>query len=493
MTSPIELRDPLQARDWLWQGLCLSAIQPLTAAEVSRTLAWCIELASEQQPLPPVGIIADLGRLLDRDGYDRLSHDAGGHDRTKHSALLNPSGRRWPWHARYEDYVLGKALSDTSFERGATALARYRGRDRDRATAFVIEQFRRRAGAAAAVLSVAVLRELAKVTPETLLARGYESLMAGPRTDLVAMLEQWSTAARQLGECLGGEDLYELEQGTVLLAYSRRLALRQTLSLADHWLKVAPAKPSIKSSRRRDVATRLMDEDQYPVGGFSSISNRGTIESLLHSQLAYMEPTRGVEPDMFDIKFLRDELLYYARDENQFLRRRRTIVFAMPSDWSTFRAKAAGASHQTSILLTTFVVTTIRLLTQWLGDEALKFHLVFHPSSHSNCDPEIELLQMALKDHSEHGSLTIERLHTYELADRCQHWGQRSLCQVIVVGNDYPTPATHEEDWLDVQIGNSPVIAHVDQEVLMAIDGTFSGDPWNVAAVQLAAMLVARG
>ena len=27
-------------------------------------------------------------------------------------------------------------------------------------------------------------------------------------------------------------------------------------------------------------------------------------------------------PDLFDIKFLRDELLYYARDENRFLRRR---------------------------------------------------------------------------------------------------------------------------------------------------------------------------
>lgn len=511
MTAPIELRDPLQARDWLWQGLCLAAIQPLTGAEVSRALAWCIELASEQQPLPPLGIVADVGRLLDRDGYDRLSHGAASGDRAKHSALLNRAGRRWPWHVRYEDYVLGKVLADTSFERGATALARYRGRgrnpdrDSDRATAFVIEQIRRRAGASAAILSVAVLRELVKVSPETLLARGYESLLAGPRPDLVAMIEQWSTAARQLGECLGGEDLYELEQGTVLLAYSRRLALRQTLALVDRWLKLSPPKPSIKPSRRRDVATRLLDEDQYPVGGFTSISNRGSIESLLHSQLAYMEPddastessntaqSEKVRPDLFDIKFLRDELLYYSRDENQFLRRRRTIVFALPADWSTLRAKAAGASHQTSILLAAFVVTTIRLLIEWLGDEALRFHLVFHPSGHSNCDAEIELLQMALKDQAEHGSLTIDRLHTHELADRCQHLGQRSLCQVVVVGNDYPTPAAHEEEWLDVQIGKSPVIAKVDEEVMTVVDATFSSDPWNVTAVQLAAMLVGRG
>src|SRR5262249_46223176 len=84
MTSLIDLRDPLQARDWVWQGLCAAAIQPVTPAEASRTLAWCIELASEQQPLPPVGIIADVGRLLDRDGYDRLSHGSGSTHGVKH-------------------------------------------------------------------------------------------------------------------------------------------------------------------------------------------------------------------------------------------------------------------------------------------------------------------------------------------------------------------------------------------------------------------------
>ena len=35
---------------------------------------------------------------------------------------------------------------------------------------------------------------------------------------------------------------------------------------------------------------------------------------------------------MFDIKFIRDELLYYSRDENQFLRRRRAFVFGLSAD-----------------------------------------------------------------------------------------------------------------------------------------------------------------
>ena len=57
------------------------------------------------------------------------------------------------------------------------------------------------------------------------------------------------------------------------------------------------------------MPTRVLDEDQYPVGGYTSISTRGSIESLLHSQLAYMEPE---SPDLFDMKFVRDELFYYS-------------------------------------------------------------------------------------------------------------------------------------------------------------------------------------
>ena len=85
-----------------------------------------------------------------------------------------------------------------------------------------------------------------------------------------------------------------------------------------------PRQAPRQRARRFEVPTRFLEEDTYPVGGFSSLSTRGTIESLLHSQLAYMEPDE--RPDLFDIKFVRDELLYYARDENNFLRRRRTFV-----------------------------------------------------------------------------------------------------------------------------------------------------------------------
>src|SRR6185295_9713646 len=101
-----------------------------------------------------------------------------------------------------------------------------------------------------------------------------------------------------------------------------------------------------------------------PVGGFSSLSTRGTIESLLHSQLAFME--KEDRPDLFDMKFLRDELLYYARDENQFLRRRRTFIFALFPDLRHTRVKDPALPYQRGILLLGLVLVMVRRLSDWL-------------------------------------------------------------------------------------------------------------------------------
>src|SRR6202040_3897497 len=94
---------------------------------------------------------------------------------------------------------------------------------------------------------------------------------------------------------------------------------------------------------------------------------------LLDSQLAFMETDR---PDLFDIKFLRDELLYYARDENQFLRRRRTFVFALYPDLVRARFKDADLPWQRIILLLALLIVVVRKLSEWLAAEALVFEFL---------------------------------------------------------------------------------------------------------------------
>src|SRR5204862_3015308 len=128
-------------------------------------------------------------------------------------------------------------------------------------------------------------------------------------------------------------------------------------------------------SRRNEIPTPILDEDNYPVGGFTSISTRGSIESLLHSQLAFMEPDD--RPDLFDVKFLRDELLYYSRDENQFLRRRRTFVIALDADLVQTRFKDAELPWQRGVLLLAVIVGLVRKLCEGLSTEALVVDIVF--------------------------------------------------------------------------------------------------------------------
>src|SRR6185437_1043138 len=82
-------------------------------------------------------------------------------------------------------------------------------------------------------------------------------------------------------------------------------------------------------------------------------------------------------PDLFDIKFLRDELLYYARDENQFLRRRRTFVFILYPDLDQTRFKDRGLEFQRGVLLLALLYTIVRKLSEWLSTDALTFHFLF--------------------------------------------------------------------------------------------------------------------
>ena len=125
---------------------------------------------------------------------------------------------------------------------------------------------------------------------------------------------------------------------------------------------------------RKEVPTRVHDEDQYPVGGYTSLSNRGSIESLLHSQLAYMEDE---SPDLFDMKFVRDELFYYSRDENQFLRRRRAFVFVLFPDLLAARFKDPELPHQRIVMLQSAILALVRRLTEWLSTDAIRFEVLF--------------------------------------------------------------------------------------------------------------------
>src|SRR5262249_37297042 len=162
-----------------------------------------------------------------------------------------------------------------TFARAGDVLRRFQGetqeRDQARGLAFVLAQFRGRAEFGGVDLSPAVIKALLEVPPQDALAQGWESLN---RQCLHPVLGELYTsllsASRRVAEVLAPEDVFELEHGTALAEFGERFALRQVLQAAARLEATLPARRIRPLTGRQEVPTRILDEDTYPVGGFSS-------------------------------------------------------------------------------------------------------------------------------------------------------------------------------------------------------------------------------
>jgi len=392
----VELRDAATARDYLLQGLWFQRVSKPSAASVKPALEWALEVASSGQPLQPLGFLADLGSIAFGTESGRQAKD-----------IATTPGWSVASARAYEDFLLGKIYADWTFERAADALRRYAGSDRAKGLAYVAKQFRDRAKLGGVELSPGVIRGLLSRSAEDNLRDGYESLERdGPSALLLSQYEELARAARRIGDILGGEDVIALEQRTALADMGTYVAHRQILQMAALFESRLPARPVRPWSGRKEVPTRVLDEDQYPVGGYSSISNRGSIESLLHSQLAYMETDES--PDLFDVKFVRDELFFYSRDENQFRRRRRVFVFVWNPSLTEARFKDSALPCQRIVLVQALALTLIRRLSDWLSHDALRFVLLF-PKAQGAWPllDEAELMEILLIEQRGRGLATV--------------------------------------------------------------------------------------
>jgi hypothetical protein len=398
----IELRDLEIARRYVLEGLWLQRAVKPTAAMVRPVLEWAMEIASGGHPLPPVGFIADVG------------HIAFGVD-AEHRQKDPPHVPGWPatLARTYEDHVLGKLYVDWMFERAGDALRKYQGRDRVKGLAYVVNQIRDRAGGGGVMLPPAVIRGLLNTNPTEVLPWGWDSLMREGPLDIQAKLyEELAAAGRRMNEVLAREDVDALEDRSALGDMGQYVALRQIRQTTGRIESRLPARPVKPLHGRKEVPTRVHDEDQYPVGGYTSLSTRGSIESLLQSQLAYIERE---SPDLFDMKYVRDELFYYSRDENQFLRRRRAFVFVLFPDLLAARFKDPELPHQRIVLLQSAILALLHKLSEWLSTDALRFEVLFVQDGEKKpLAEEATLVQLLLREPIERGDAVVEWLPNKE-------------------------------------------------------------------------------
>ena len=419
-----EIRDPDSARHYILQGLFATVLQPLNPDTVRAPLEWMLLMASADEPLLPAGMLADVGRLIVGDS-NRDPQDPPADAPLFHHEVLRS----------YEDLVLGKLYADATFERGSMAVCRMADTDQPRGIAWLISRLADRAGAIGVRCSPGILRNLQQYTGAQLLEEATGAIQRPLHPLLEQHYTELATGFRQLGDVLGAEDVFELEHGTCLVEFGQRLALRQVLRLSDVYERDLSPQPPRESGRARNIVTRLREEDSYPVGGFTSLSTRGTIESLLHSQLAYMEPANdSTEFDMFDVKFLRNELLYYSRDENEFLRRRREFVFVLPRDLQAIRVKDSGADYQRIIIVLATLLSCVRRLIEWLGDEALHFQFCFVAENGlTPLQDELELCRLLLREQIQNGTVSVRETTESELNESLAEHSHSRLTHCVTI------------------------------------------------------------
>ena len=462
-----ELRESAHARRFLLQGMTLQRVIDRQPEEVE-TLIWlALQVTARGDPLPPLGFLGDVAHVALETG---AIPSAASH-------LRAARGLPATLIREYEDHVIGRFYTDVSFERATDALLRYPEAERPAAFAFLIDAIRQRADVGGVELSPAVLRAMLSESGESLLLEGAHALEDhGPTDELVQLYEALVQGIRGLGSLVGPEDLFELERGTALMVFGHRLALRQVLSAVACMEALVPRNRALRPVSARQVATARMEEDAYPTGGFSNLSTRGTIESLLQSQLAFIDDDES--PDLFDIKYVRDELYYYARDENLFFRRRRTIVLALHPSLNDARVKDPGAPWQRIILLLASLVVLVGRLREALADEALRVEVVLPDAADGpTLADERGLLELLLADGLCAGTVVFSRLAADRLVAECEQWGRQSLCQCLWLGHEGQAPQVDVElAWIALSPGGP--LWEVQGEQAVAHDGADAVEAW---------------
>jgi vWA domain found in the FtsH ternary systems/N-terminal helical region fused to the FtsH ternary system vWA domain len=377
----MEIRDPEEARRWFCAGLTLMRLAPLTADEVATVMPWSTRALSEMGSLPPAGVVSDIGRLLFGAPLEL-------------KPLVTTDVRLRAAIRAYEDEVLGRLATDRHLQEATDAALRLAPEWRADAVALICQRILGRIRFRAATsLSPAALRRLERRPAAEVLEEGLTALAQGDRVaDLARGYEELARSARQVRALLGDGEVFALENLAALSSMAQRLAIEHIAAAAEALEGTLPRRIQRSRASRGATPTQLDDESAYPIGGFSSMSTSGTLENLVTSELIYMEESadQGEGPaapllapgdvegqvDLFDLRYVEGELLYYTRDEAIYVRSHRVVTFVLPPELTDARVKDPELEWQRLILVCGLILCVTRRLSDWLSDQALLVRVV---------------------------------------------------------------------------------------------------------------------
>ncbi|MCG8417177.1 MAG: hypothetical protein MJE77_04435 [Proteobacteria bacterium] len=427
MSDYRELRDRDEAEAWLAAGLCLARLARASADEFVRISPWLLGALSEAGAIPPAGVIADIGHLLTGRSLGSARPLPAVHPTLRDAV----SG--------YEDHVLGRLEADPRFDAVADAVARLPVERRDAAIAlFCVHLLSRISYDAGVAIGPGVARSVLHMPVEELVSMGHAATTEADVVFdvLVAGYLGLITGSRRMGTLISEPEVFLIENFEALGELTHRLAIEQMIEVADALSASLPRR--LKPHHRTDhgrIPTPLAAEDNYPTGGFSSLSTSGSMENLVVSELIYMEQEERGDIDLFDLRYAEGELLYYTRDESVFVRNRRITVFAFMPDLDQVRFKDTSLRWQRLVMALGVMACSIGRLVEWLEGEGLFFRAAFIRTSRRelqsgvHAGPDDRAAGANSPDHlPQHGPRRGRGGDSSELALS----GERALCGVLL-------------------------------------------------------------
>lgn len=344
----------------------------------------------------------------------------------------------------YEDHVLARLTSDRRWTRLTEAIAALPKELRAAGVGMITAQLLARLKLTQGTgVSTGLVRRFATRPPEEVLEAGRTALYDPEiAARVVEGLNQLSRAARRTRELLSDAEVFLLENLSALKGLGARVALAQLAEVAQAVVEHLPHRLRGQVFEDGDAPTSLEEDSAYPVGGFSSISTQGSLENLVTSELIYMEEgdDPAARPDLFDIRFVESELLYYARDESVAVRKKRTLVLVFDASLQRCRVKDPGESYQRLVWLLGSVTALVRKLSEWLNTEALRFELIFTSEADDLALLEEEgVISLLLREYRERGQVEVRRAESAVSAIQAAREAHRGRARVMLFATKIPS------------------------------------------------------
>jgi hypothetical protein len=377
------------------------------ALRVRRALKWYREVVGRGARPVLFSLVFDLGfLLLEADGFPFRS-------------LVDLAS--WPADERetrlaYESRFLNTLLHDPSVRRATEAIAKDSSRDDliARAISIVLRPLLETEPAPGApTLNPVLLRELAPrghVEPEEDARRWTEVVGSGANhvRELASSLER---ILASLGDrpAFAADDLAEIEHWSAYKRAAQRLAGRRVAARAAALPPFDPRRARVHEDAEQE--TELPDAGYYPEGGFSELATKGTLENLVPSELLYLGEeafASRTAPDLFAVRYLEHEALFYKRDSGQLQRVRRTVHLAVAPDQG-FRLKLPWHPDALAQVIYGLFVRLVEDLDHVFPRDALRveIHLVADEVQTERAREDQELLRVLLRHEVARGTAAV--------------------------------------------------------------------------------------